>query len=61
MTADRPIPSRRLGESLCTSYDASRDCVWITNLDANNQAIALDKHAAEALVRFMATVWGDSR
>ena len=61
MTADRLIPFRRLGESLYTSYDANRDCVWITNLDVDNQTIALDRHAAEALLRFMAAVWGDSR
>ena len=60
MTADRISYSKYLGEGLYASYDTSQERVLIKTSDANNQAIALDRHAAEALLRFMATVWGDS-
>ena len=61
MNDEQIVCSKYLGNGLRAIYDTNQERVVIKRLDANNQAIVLDRHAAEALLRFMATVWGDSR
>lgn len=60
MNDEHIVCSKYLGNGLRAVYNTNQECVLIKTLDADNQAITLDRHAAEALLCFMATVWGDS-
>ncbi len=61
MNDEHMVCSKYLGNGLRAVYDTDQERVLVQRVNADNQTIELDKQAAEALLQFMAAVWGDSR